>query len=167
MAVQALLVDGALIGRAASVVQVHVLVTTEARRGLQADFPMGLMAALAGLIGVHHDGSVVPLGVVVAVQTFVPLTEEDVRWRDTQLETCHSESSWIEVLGALRQLALEDVAARAITAGSPLAVVQADVGMTRVAGVAARQLEAALAGCVAVFAMNASLEVSDVARARA
>lgn len=165
VAIETLLMNRPGVCRACSVMQVYVLVTLEARFWLQSDLTMRLVAVEAWLVGMHQNGRMVALSILVAVQAFVPLAKEYVGRTDAEVQGRHAESSRVVVGRVLCSFALEDVTARAVVGGALGPVMQPHVGMAGVAGVGARHFELPLSDPVAVLATHAARHVRDVARA--
>jgi hypothetical protein len=160
-----LLVDGPHVSRACSVMQVHVLVALQARFRLQGDLPVRLVAVEAWLVGMHDDGLVVALSIIVAIQALARLAEEHVGRTDAETQRSDAESSRVLVGRVFRSFALEDVTTRAVARGALGSMMQAHIGMAGVAGVDSGHFEVPLSNSVTVLTAHAARHVSDMARA--
>lgn len=126
---------------------------------------MRLVAVEARLVGMHQNGRVVALSIIVAIQAFVPLAKEYVRRTDAEVQGRHPESSRV-VFGCFAcSFALEDMTARAVVGGTFGSVMQAHIGMAGVAGVGARHFELPFSNPVAVLTAHAARHVRDMAGA--
>lgn len=157
VAVQALLVDGAIVAEVAAMTQVHALVTGQARLRFETLLAMRLVAIGASLIGVYDHGGMSPLGFLMTIDALGRFTEEEPSGVRIDLES----------QGIDRRVSLEDVTRGASLTVACGAVVQGLHAVATVAGSVGRHGKVPDAHAVARVASEATPEVRLVAGAQA
>jgi hypothetical protein len=153
VAIQALLMNRPLAAGAGAVVQFDVLMTARAAHRVHCRGAVGGVAVEARLVGVHDDGLVCALCILVAIEALFGLAEEG-RWGvDAEVE----ERCWTF------QLTGEDVTTCTIARLSHIAVMERDFLVASVADGSSWNLKLTVRYGMAVSALQPTFEVCSVA----